>query len=481
MVFSLQTGIEYTSTDKFCDQTCHVHPHATQSWIKSTHYSNKSGVVTHCIECHLPSGGVEYYSEKARLGGQDVYGKWFKDVRKIDWQSKTSLDEAVTFTYDSSCIRCHANLFTTGLSKKGVDAHLHYQRFKDKMRCINCHLHVGHYTEKKAAEVETEAEDFSGFPDKVDGFKNYAETIPGSTVKFAMVAIPAGTFQLGSPESEPYRRPDEGPVRKIRLSPFWIGRVEVSWREYEVFYAQRGTKGKHDDNDKAPIALTGPTPPYGSPDQGWGKGLRPAITMTHHAAVIYCEWLSTITGKKYRLPTEAEWEYACRAGTTTPYFFAGDPGRFTARSWINRIRGINSSPIGEYARYQVNSSRRTSLPGISKPNPWGLVNMLGNVREFCLDWYDPETYSKYPAAEEVVNPRGPESGEEHVIRGGSYKTDAADLRCAARDFTRTAAWLMTDPQSPKSIWWFSDSNDVGFRVVREYEEVADSETAGRTK
>jgi formylglycine-generating enzyme len=482
MVFSLHTGIEYTSTDKFCDQTCHVHPHATQSWIKSTHYSNKSGVVTHCIDCHLPAGGVEYYTEKARLGAQDVYGKLFKDIRKIDWQSKSSLDEAVTFTYDSSCIRCHVNLFTVGLSKKGVDAHLHYQRFKEKMLCINCHLHVGHYTDKKAAEVlEPEAEDFSGFPDRVEGFKNYAETLPGSTVKFALVAVPGGSFLMGSPDSEPYRRADEGPVRKVKLSPFWIGRTEVSWKEYEVFYAQRGTKGKHDDNDKAPAAVTGPTPPYGSPDQGWGKGSRPAITMTHHAAVIYCQWLSSVTGKKFRLPTEAEWEYACRAGTTTPYFFAGDPSRFTARSWLNKIRGIKTSPIGEYVRYRANSGRRTSPPSASKPNPWGLVNMLGNVKEFCLDWYEVRAYSRYPASEESVNPRGPESGKEHVIRGGSYKTDAADLRSAVRDFTRTDAWLMTDPQSPKSIWWYSDSNDVGFRVVREYEEIPSLETAGKSQ
>jgi hypothetical protein len=89
------------------------------------------------------------------------------------------------------------------------------------------------------------------------------------------------------------------------------------------------------------------------------------------------------------------------------------------------------------------------------------------VKEFCLDLYDARAYAQYPAGEEVEDPRGPESGKEHAVRGGSFKSDGADLRVAARDHTRTDAWLMTDPQSPKSIWWYSDCNDVGFRVVRE--------------
>jgi len=481
LLFAGHTGMEKTSTDKFCDQTCHVHPHSTQRWIKSTHYSNKRGVVTHCIECHLPAGGIEFYTEKARLGTQDIYGKFFKDISKINWQAKRSLDLAKTFTYDSACIKCHAQLFTTGLSKKGADGHLHYQRLKDKVSCINCHLYVGHYSEKKAEEiVDLEGDELKDFPEEVEDLKNYAERIPGTSVKFAMVAIAGGSFLMGSPDTEPYRRPDEGPVHRVRVSSFWMGRVEVSWREYEVFLLQRGSKGKQEENSRIHTAVTGPTPPYGSPDQGWGRGSRPAVTMTHHAAMIYCEWLSSVTGKTYRLPTEAEWEYACRAGTSTPYFFAGDPSRFTGLSWINKIRGITTSPIGEFAIYQPTGGLRTSPPTISKPNPWGLVNMLGNVKEFCLDWYDQKTYSYNSTAEEVTNPRGPQSGAEHVMRGGSFKSDAVDLRSAARDYTRTNDWLMTDPQSPKSIWWYSDSNDAGFRVVREFEgqvlEITSKET-----
>jgi formylglycine-generating enzyme required for sulfatase activity len=91
--------------------------------------------------------------------------------------------------------------------------------------------------------------------------------------------------------------------------------------------------------------------------------------------------------------------------------------------------------------------------------------MSGNVSEFCLDFYSPDTYKSDSA--EVINPRGPASGLEHVIRGGSFKSDASDVRSASRDFTKTKAWLVTDPQMPKSIWWYSDCIDVGFRVVLE--------------
>jgi formylglycine-generating enzyme required for sulfatase activity len=284
-----------------------------------------------------------------------------------------------------------------------------------------------------------------------------------------MVAVPAGTFEMGSPETEAYRRANEGPVRRVRPNQFWMGRVEVTWREYDAYYAQRGTGGRQEFVKQTTDAVTGPTPPYGSPDQGWGKSSRPAITMTHHAATQYCEWLSQVTGKRFRLPTEAEWEYAARAGTSSPYFFPGDPQRFTERYWLNRFLGLKTAPIGEFVWYQQNSNLRTHPPDTAKPNPWGLVNMLGNVKEFCLDWYDAEAYKQYSEGE-VANPRGPASGEEHAIRGGSYRSDAADLRVAARDHTRTDDWLMTDPQVPKSTWWYSDSTDVGFRIVREFED-----------
>ena len=281
---------------------------------------------------------------------------------------------------------------------------------------------------------------------------------------------------MGSPLDEPKHREDESPQHRVKLTPFWMGETEVTWREFLVFYDRTATRGKTVEDTQSLVdttyadAITGPTPPYGSPDQGWGKGLRPAITMTHHSAVTYCEWLSSVTGKKYRLPTEAEWEYACRAGTTGPYYFEGDPEKLTGKSWKNRLFGLDDSIINTYVWFGRNSSSKTQPPYSKEPNPWGLYNMLGNVREFCLDWYSPDIYQSYGTEDLIINPRGPDEGTEHVIRGGSYSFDPVDLRAAARDHTQHNRWLITDPQSPKSIWWYSDSKDVGFRIVREFEE-----------
>jgi len=492
IVFAGHTGLEYSSTDDFCD-ACHIHPHVTYSWKKSTHYKNESGVVIHCIECHLPAGGVPYFTEKARLGIRDAYGTVFKDSESFDWDAKSMLEHAVTYTYDNSCLRCHSDLYSLGLSPKGVEAHEYYMKNTDKLRCINCHITVGHFHEQPVEEVDylakTEVE-IPTFPPESGEFASYTEELLDTGVTFNMIAIPGGTFDMGSPPDEPFRGEDEsgGPV-KVELSPFWMGEVEVSWREYDVYYGLTSDRGKDkggetaqadqasydasdeiDDGSAAVDAVTGPTPPYGSPDQGWGKGLRPAITMTHHAAVKYCEWLSEVTGKKYRLPTEAEWEYACRAGTTGPYYFEGDPKKLTNRSWKNRWFGTDTTEMERFVWFEGNSKRKTQVPYINEPNPWGLYNMLGNVREFCLDWYSPDIYGTYASRGGVVtDPRGPSSGKEHVVRGGSYTSDPADLRSADRDRTYHDRWLLTDPQAPKSVWWYSDTKEVGFRVVREME------------
>jgi formylglycine-generating enzyme required for sulfatase activity len=186
--------------------------------------------------------------------------------------------------------------------------------------------------------------------------------------------------------------------------------------------------------------------------------------MSHFAATQYCKWLSEVTDKNYRLPTEAEWEYAARGGSTGAYHFEGSPKDYARISAWNRLFGGDTAIISRYVIYNATSDGKTGEASEVLPNPFGLKNMNGNVAEFCSDWYAPTTYSSY--TEEVVNdPVGVSRGREHVIRGGSYRSDASEVRSAARDYTQTKEWLKTDPQIPKSIWWYSDANHVGFRVV----------------
>ena len=289
-----------------------------------------------------------------------------------------------------------------------------------------------------------------------------------------MIAIPGGKFLMGSPEDEPFRKEDEGPQVEVELSQFFMGKIEVTWDEYLAFFTATGSEGKtsdaylESDENKATDAISGPTPPWGAPDQGWGKEQFPAITMTHHAAEVYCQWLSEKTGKKYRLPTEAEWEYAARGGSKAPYYFEGDPKMYESKKYIKKLAEKDTTGIFVHVHYKVNSQSKTTDPEEMKENPFGLINMLGNVAEFCQDWYAPDIYSRYSSGEK--NPTGPITGNEHVIRGGSYRSTTGDVRCASRDQTKHDAWLKTDPQSPKSIWWYSDCIHVGFRVVCEFED-----------
>lgn len=465
-------AVDYTSSDRYCI-SCHVHPHADNSWKLSTHFNNPSGAITHCSECHLPPKGQGYLWAKAKHGAVDIYGYLFKDSAEINWEAKRRADNAKGFVYEESCKECHQNLFPVNLSVDGSNAHLFYTTSADNQSCITCHLNVGHYDRNAIHDHDTTfgitssaAKEVFAVAAKVEKFESFTEKIPGSSVSFNMVALPGGKFKMGSPESEPLRQSDEGPVREITLSPFWMGEVEVTWDEYLAFFRATGSQGRTEGQavkTGKTDAISGATPPWGAPDQGWGKGSRPAITMSWHAANVYCQWLSKVTGKYYRLPTEAEWEYACRAGTETPYFFIGNPKKYSADGFLKKIFGADTSVISSYAVYRQNSNSKTQEPAFVKSNPFGLKNMSGNVAEFCLDYYSPDSYRADTVS--MVNPRGPVRGSEHVVRGGSFKSDASDLRSAARDVTKTKAWLVTDPQIPKSIWWYSDVIDVGFRVV----------------
>jgi formylglycine-generating enzyme required for sulfatase activity len=281
--------------------------------------------------------------------------------------------------------------------------------------------------------------------------KAYTNDIPGTAVRYSMMPIPGGEFLMGSPEGEKGRKPDEGPQHKVKISPFWMGRCEVTWNEYELFmYPDQEKALTFDTNnpylDKASDAVSRPTKPYVEMSFGMGKGEYPAISMTQHAANKYCQWLSAKTGQYYRLPTEAEWEYACRAGTTTTYFFGDDP-----------------APLKEYAWFAKNSDFKYQKTGRKKPNPWGLHDMYGNVLEWCLDQYDPNTYQNPPGQDAWVKSTKP---YPHVARGGHWDDeDVTMLRSAVRRFS-DKAWKQQDPQLPKSIWYHTDAQFLGFRVVR---------------
>ncbi|RME96644.1 MAG: formylglycine-generating enzyme family protein [Verrucomicrobia bacterium] len=280
----------------------------------------------------------------------------------------------------------------------------------------------------------------------------YTNTIPGTTVTYSMVVIPGGEFVMGSPEDEPGRNPDEGPQHKVKISPFWMGQFEVTWNEYELFMYPDDEKKlrQHyptpEEVNAVSDAVTRPSKPYTEMSFGMGRDGYPAICMTQHAANKYCHWLSAKTGHFYRLPTEAEWEYACRAGTTTAYSFGNDV-----------------SKLGEYAWFEENSDFKYHKVGRKKPNPWGLYDMHGNVWEYCLDQYA-DSYDV--VLDQKVDPWNKATKPyPHVVRGGSYDDPAEMLRSAARRGS-DPSWKMRDPQLPKSIWWFSDAPWVGFRIVR---------------
>jgi formylglycine-generating enzyme required for sulfatase activity len=228
----------------------------------------------------------------------------------------------------------------------------------------------------------------------------------GNGVKLEMVLIPAGEFMMGSPGSDRSAASSEKPQHRVRITrPFYLGKYLVTQEQWETVMG---------DN---PSQFKGPK--------------NPVETVSWEECQPFLDKLNVKSGPaagKFQLPTEAQWEYACRAGSTTRY-----------------CCGDEESGLGEYAWYRTNSENCTHPVGEKKPNAWGLCDIHGNVWEWCQDWYDEGYYANSPADD----PRGPETGSDRVVRGGPWRRPARSCRSANRGHVKGSA---------------ARGNDLGLRV-----------------
>ena len=299
----------------------------------------------------------------------------------------------------------------------------------------------------------------------------YTMTIPGTEVQYEMVPIPGGKFKMGSPASEDGRQPHEGPQFEVVVNPFWMGKYELTWGEYKQYMALYGIFKEFETKKIRPVtdankidAITAPTELYDPSftfEFGDDDDL-PAVTMTQYSARQYTKWLSGITGHFYRLPSEAEWEYACRAGTDTAYSFGDDP-----------------ADLDDYAWYYDNSDDQPHPVGEKKPNPWGLYDMHGNVAELTIDELLEDGFSKFKGGSVTAEDAlvWPTKLIPRVVKGGSWEDDPENCRSAARLGTKEEDWKTGDPNLPLSPWWFTDdpTRGIGFRILRPLEAPATRE------
>lgn len=302
---------------------------------------------------------------------------------------------------------------------------------------------------------------FDKLSGKIQELKSYKNVIPGSTTSYEMVAIAGGKFKRGGSGG------NEKPVREITVNSFWMQKYETSWSQYEIWQFDldilRRKKGSYKVTmlDTLADIVSRPTPPYLDMSFGMGKKNRPATCMTQLAAKFYAMWLSAKTGHFYRLPTEAEWEYACRAGSTTKFHFGDD-----------------DSKLGEYAWYYKNSDEKYHERGLKKPNQWGLYDMHGNVSEWVLDSFETNFYknssAKNPLSLPVRSVEGTNPPFEaawplklygRIARGGSWDGDPVDLG-SARRLLSEKSWKNQDPCFPRSVWYHTSTSWNGFRLVR---------------
>jgi formylglycine-generating enzyme len=293
----------------------------------------------------------------------------------------------------------------------------------------------------------------------------YSMPIAGTDVVIEMIPIPGGTFKMGSPDSEEGRSEDEGPQFEVVVDPMWVAKTETNWAQYKEYmklytvFKDFESQGKRKvDDANLTDAITAPTELY-DPSFTFEYGEdpeQPAVTMTQYSAQQFTKWLSLISGLQYRLPTEAEWEYAARAGTATAY------------SW-----GDSVDEIDEYAWYFDNADEGAPKVGTKKPNAFGLHDMHGSVAEWTINQYTENGYADFVSdtpvrAIDVV--KWAVESDPCVVRGGTWEQDAVELRSAVRMASNDKEWKVEDPNFPRSPWWFTSdpARGVGFRIFRSY-------------
>lgn len=248
-------------------------------------------------------------------------------------------------------------------------------------------------------------------PDTLDP---YVEKISEILSEFEMRPVPGGTVTVQTADGS----------KTVEVGPFWIKKTEVKWEPYKMFVYGRDQGGVEEGVD----AVSRPTNalPYIIADFGKPREGYPARAMTRMAARNYARWLSKMTGHTYRLPTAAEWIHACRSGFVS-------------------VIGETGKSLDKYAWNKGNSGGDSHPVGAKEADELGAYDLLGNLGEWTFT---------------------PEESDRYVIRGGTYQTNRSDVSCSTRRKEKTQAWKRTDPQFPKSKWWFADAPFVGLRVVR---------------
>lgn len=283
--------------------------------------------------------------------------------------------------------------------------------------------------------------------ESTDPFVPYNQPLEGSSEEIRMVPVPGGAFMMGN-DSGPAA---EAPAHEVFVGDFWMSTYEITWDQYLLFSEQRNDAVNTNAGTEVNLDIDGissATTPYVDMSHGMGRKGFPVVNVTQHGALTFCKWLSAKTGRFYRLPTEAEWEYACRAGSTDAYFFGNDTTQLDAYAW-----------------YKSNSGAGYQKVGTKKPNPFGLYDMHGNVAEWTMDKFAAGTYAERSGTE-VRDPWVvPTDLYPRTVRGGSWQDAAEALRASARTAS-DARWKRIDPQIPKSRWWFTNASHVGFRIVR---------------